>query len=503
MAIEFFQAKNESLSAKADGAFLHSSYNPQAEAQRFAQGLDVDFIPTCVVVIEPALGYCAPFLKERFPSAKIGAIRLCSDFAESDGLFDFVLSLSGGNTGNACNAGEAPLSERLYDALGEERLFQTFFCEWPASARIWNERTKEAWSQIKAAMEKAKSVLATREYFAKRWLKNKILFLKNISRVRSLKEITRPVVICASGPSLEGALPYIKRARDKIFLCALSSSISVLRHFGVQPDLCLSEDGGYWAKKHLEPLEKTFFDCPLALATEAACPACLLDSKSLVPLLYDDDAFSKAAFNSLGIDGAAARRNGTVSGSALELFLGLTDQPIFFAGLDLQSSAGQSHSRPNALEAQSAQSDCRLRPKEQRLARSSFANESLELYRAWFCNYKLGGRKAYRLQGKVPFKSALGQIVDISADSLESRLPQSAGAADFFTSEKEISISRQEREKTIKEIFLEWAKSDDFKMELFPADAIIEKREKDENEKARRSLLIKEKSQKLCDEIFG
>lgn len=499
LAVEFFSAKDGFTSAKANGISLHSSYNTQAEAERFVQNLDADFNPACVVIIEGALGYCAPFLRKRFPNAKIGVVRFGADFSQSDKLFDFSLPLQAEEGGTAA----APLSERLFDALGEEGLFQSLFFEWPPSARIWPQETKEAWLQIRAAAQKAKSVLATREYFGKRWLKNKILFFTKIQKAAALNKIQKPVLICASGPSLEDAIPAIKRARDKIFVCALSSSITVLKHFGVEPDACMSADGGYWAKRHLDALQKNFLQSPLILATEAACPSILFKTKSVAPLCYDDDVFSQKISQALGINAHLGRRNGTVSGCALELFLGLSDGPIFFAGLDLQNSAKKSHARPNALDVQSETRHCRLNPKALAAAKSSFKNASLEIYADWFCGRDFGPRKIYRIKGSQEFKRRLGQIKDISAAEFEGEFlaaAQTKSAGAFFCEQK--IEQKKERLQTMQKLFLEWTKDADFKAEMFPADTILARREKDSAKKKERELLIEKKTRELFEEIF-
>ena len=494
LAVEFFSAKDGSQSAKANGLSLHSAYNPKSEAERFAQNLEADFIPSCVVLIEGALGYCAPCIRKRFPNAKVGVIRFSNDFSGSDRLFDFSLPLES----------RAALSERLFDILGEENLFQCLFFEWPPSAKIWPEQTKEAWLQIKAAMEKAKSVLATREYFGKRWIKNKILFFTKIRRAAAIEKISRPVLICASGPSLEDAIPSIKKNREKLFVCALSSSIGVLERFKIEPDVCMSADGGYWAKKHLEILEKDFLKSPLILSSESACPSPLFEKKFIVPLCYDDDVLSKKIFDSLGIKYLPGKRNGTVSGSALDLFLEISCGPIFFCGLDLQSGPKNNHARPNALDNESDSKDFRLRPKALRAAKGSLKNPSLEIYADWFSNKSLGGKKVYRIKGAEGFKRSLGQIKDISVEDFARELQ---GAKDekekpAYSMETSELAADGERRKIVKKIFFERAKSENFREELFPADSILERRASGQEEKDKRKKIMEEKTKKLFSELF-
>lgn len=500
MALEFFAAKNAEKSAKANGVALHSSYNPKAEGERFANNLEPGFNPKCVVIVEGALSYCAQFIKKRFPNAKVGTIRFSNDFCQSDKEWDFCLSLTKKNA--------APLCDRLFDLLGEEALFQSAFFDWKPSAAAWPKESKEAWAQIKDALQKAKTVLATREHFGKRWLKNKAAFFERLQRTTFIECVKKPILVCASGPSLEGALESIRNVRDKIFICALSSSISVLARNDIAPDLALSMDGGWWAKKHLDPLRKFFKEVPLALEPEAACPSILLKQKEILPLCYDDDFLSKKIFESLGIKALLARRNGTVSGSALELFAALCENEIFFAGLDLAPSKTKSHALPNVLETERDASDFRLKTKATRQAAGALPSQSLAIYEAWFKSFDLKGKKVFRIKGTDDFKNELGQIQDISGKDFEERVISATSGQEkkSFEPQKDIFKAEKtdgERRRLVKKLFVDWSESDDFCKEMFPADSIMLERAAQADERAERKKIIAQKKEKLLKELFG
>lgn len=76
----FFQAKNGSETCKINQTLLHSAYNPELEAERFASSIEADFIPSAVFVIEPALSYCGKPLKKKFPGTEIYSVRFSKDF---------------------------------------------------------------------------------------------------------------------------------------------------------------------------------------------------------------------------------------------------------------------------------------------------------------------------------------------------------------------------------------------------------------------------------------
>ena len=62
--IQFSLAKTGEKTCSINRIRLHSAYDPVKEAQRFVAGLDFGFIPTLIVVTEPALSYCAAFLRQ-------------------------------------------------------------------------------------------------------------------------------------------------------------------------------------------------------------------------------------------------------------------------------------------------------------------------------------------------------------------------------------------------------------------------------------------------------
>ena len=80
MHISFETSKNGELTAVVDKLYLHSSYNPSKEAERFVTNIKISYIPSIIVLLEPALSYIVPFLKKRFPDSKIVTIRYTNYF---------------------------------------------------------------------------------------------------------------------------------------------------------------------------------------------------------------------------------------------------------------------------------------------------------------------------------------------------------------------------------------------------------------------------------------
>jgi len=440
--IEFIQNARGIKTCSADGIKLHSSYNPEVEAERFVQSIECPFFPEYILVTGPALSYCLPYLKKRFPQAKICAVRYCRAFDSDNEKFDRVFYSEDKN-----------LCESLFNFMGEEGLSASLFISWQPSEKAFPAEYKSSWEEIRKAVVKSRDVLATREYFSKRWVKNCIRFCLFANETASIKAGTSPVLVCASGPSLKTSLPKIKELRNSFFLIAVSSALSPLIAYGIKPDLCISTDGGYWAKRHLTILnggEKI----PTAISAESAMYARGMEETPVLPLSYGD-GICEAFLKSFSFEAIRAKRNGTVSGTAAELALSITSSSVFFCGLDLAPSSGFQHTQPNELENDACSKDTRTFTKETRLTPSTFNSPSLCIYRDWFAAQDFKGR-LFRLSTGFAYKNSLGKIPDVNWNFFEdfvkkssehSLLPQISFRK--FSMEKEARLKLIE--KTLKE----------------------------------------------------
>jgi hypothetical protein len=141
---------------------------------------------------------------------------------------------------------------------------------------------------------------------------------------------------------------------------AVSSALAACRWAGIEPDIVVSTDGGYWSRVHLYPLARE--------ALTLAAPLTALPSASvyrhLALLLLDQGSFAESEL--LPSLGPALRLppHGTVSGTALYLAARLTDGPIVAAGLDLASFGDIDHARPHGFDAILAEGVSRVAPLE-------------------------------------------------------------------------------------------------------------------------------------------
>ena len=458
MEIIIQKSKNGENTAIADGHFLHSNYAPVKEAQRFVENLTLPFIPKIIILLEPALSYAADFLRSRFPNIKLGVIRYQKDFEEYNSKFDFVF-----NYFESTNF-EATLER----SLNEEQLLSTLFFSWPASSQIFKDTENQVWKDIKAAFERSKTLLITRQYFEKKWLLNSFNFIANIKHTVNLQnKINKDLLIIASGPSLNPFINYIQENQNKFFIICLSSAISVCFKYNIKPDLFMTTDGGFWAGEHLKKLYKT--NIPVAMPAEAFCSKKLLCKLRVLPLIYDD-GISRELTEVSGVKYKRAVRNGTVSGTALLFAIEHSQKNIYMCGLDMANQKGFQHTQPNELETNSAISDCRIKTKETRLARSELTTGSLDIYKNWFISnqYNLNQRKVLRLIENDDRKNSLGWIQDINLKEFKQLSQNLSDTKDNIFTDTSYTFDSVK----IKDFITQNSNNQNWKHQLFPLDYV-------------------------------
>jgi hypothetical protein len=386
MNLNFLPAKNGSLNCVCNNKYFHSNYNPENEAEKFVQSLTFNFIPEYIFITEPALSYCAVIFKKKFPDTKIIAIRFCNDFNNYNYLWDSVIFFN-----------KASLDSNLDEFITEENFSSCVFLSWKNSENIFIDESREYWTILKNYLKIKHDLVNTKNYFSERWLKNTLNNSLNLINTATIKPGNIPVIIVASGTSLKNCIEKIIKYRKNFYLICVSSALSVLIYNNIIPDLCISTDGGFWAKKHLENTNKNIINkIPFVLPLEASVPFELLKNNLIVPLDYND-SFSTLIIRTLNIKTLNAKRNGTVSGTAIDFAFSITNGLIGIIGLDLHNSKSYSHTQPNALEKINSLNDYRINPLTNRLFKSEINNSSLEIYSQWFNKQNRFKNRVYRI----------------------------------------------------------------------------------------------------------
>jgi hypothetical protein len=359
-------------------ARLHSGYNPQLEARRYIDALKIDPDINCFILIEPGMGYMIPVLREIRPAGKIIVLHADSGFRELPDACagDAVWYADGKQEAQEFLDAEVPPDAAVR------------IVEWRPSLNVYGDKILELVRESAQFVKRLEAGRRTGAFFGKRWVRN---FFRNTAIFQNTllyRKMNVPVVITGAGPGLEAALPRIFAQREKIFILAVSSSLAALAARGILPDMTISTDGGGWALQHL----RSFFRLPLpaktgilALSLCASVPS----QCSGIPLLpiNDGSLWQSLALSAIGIPSVLIPQRGTVTASALELALEISNGGIFLAGMDLAVRDIRSHARPNGFDPLLFGSASRLLPVySQYFIRSSLIKSggSLDVYASWF-----------------------------------------------------------------------------------------------------------------------
>jgi hypothetical protein len=194
------------------------------------------------------------------------------------------------------------------------------------------------------------------------WLKNLFTNLRFLPGSGSIEDLAtdRPILVCGAGPSLEGCLDWIRRARSRVILLSVDTALPVLAASGILPDWVFSLDAQLYTLQDFLP-----FRNPRILLL------CDLTSNPQSLRLFSDIFFFSTRFHPLSLferlEAASVLPislppRGSVGVSAVEAALSITTGPVLFTGLDFSYPRHQTHARGAPFHLRMLQSCNRIEP---------------------------------------------------------------------------------------------------------------------------------------------
>ncbi len=241
--------------------YLHSKYNPLNESRILAD----KFIPEkfdAIIILGAGLGYHLLPLKKNWERYKkiiiIDAIKnIETEIAKNP------------ETGFLANSKEIIfLTGMTFDeiqiAIDKEIDFNEIkgldVIEHPSSARAFSGYYSNIKKIIQGVINKKAGNIATKKAFSMLYLRN---IFKNLNTMPLLYPISAffgamkeyPVLIIASGPSIENYIKMIKACQNRFFIIAVDSAMNTLIKSGITPDFFVSIDPQPFIFEHIFSLD--------------------------------------------------------------------------------------------------------------------------------------------------------------------------------------------------------------------------------------------------------
>jgi len=438
--IRIVPAKNGSLTACTSNSYLHSRYDPGREALRTLSAAEIPSPCTTVIVLGEGLGYFVQAARKKLPEARIIAVWYSADLyghrvARSDA--DWFPS-----------PGMPPVDHFLRSLLKEDDLDGLGVLEPRAVAEAFPQKAERTRRDLVTVVNRLRANLNTTGYFGRRWILNAVANLRFTSGFTALPPPATPTLaICASGPTLEDAIPLFRRLRERVTLWALPSALQTLRANKLQPDMIILTDAGFYAAEHLFS-DREANPTPIAMPLTAARGVWM--GKQRVVLLHQGTVLERLLDVEGFLPSVAVPENPTVAGTALELALVAGYRHIVYAGLDMASRDMQSHARPHRFDHYLAEGESRLEPAftrrfertvipSKRLGAQSEnprgvswrTSNSLSAYAGWFA------AQSERLSGRIfrlfpsPVDPGIAPLDDKAFDTLVSSETTTASGETF------------------------------------------------------------------------
>ncbi|MGD9939017.1 MAG: 6-hydroxymethylpterin diphosphokinase MptE-like protein [Clostridia bacterium] len=322
-------------------ANYHSRYAPETEASRHLDTSLAGKRPALLFILGAGRNYLGQLIRQRLPDAMVVVLQASTDF-DTDLVDPGDLYWSPGS--------HYPLESILNSALASGKAAGgVAIIEWPPAARTCKAELESIRGSLRLALEKYSSESATAAYWGKRWLRNCIDFVCGEGPLALPIAASGPLVIACAGPGLPDAIPAIREAGSGVQVWALASAHQTLLSYGIEPEVLISTDPGFWNAAHLAVAARRK---TVLLATPSTrIGSAILDGMTAIAPVCTGLGFEVDALAAAGdIPALEALPSGTVAGTAVSIATTLGACPIYLCGLDLAAHGLSEHAYPYAFD---------------------------------------------------------------------------------------------------------------------------------------------------------
>ncbi|MBG9692374.1 hypothetical protein ABD91_16215 [Lysinibacillus sphaericus] len=337
LEIIYLQTKNEKPNAKVNGYYLHSNYNPEAEAEKYINNNYKEGYLN--ILFGYGLGYIANAIAKKYDNTDIlvyDPLFSSLNIENKDEIEGVFLDLQ-----DFCNRSEDYIAE--FDRKVNILLS-------PNYDKIFNKEYKEFLDYIRHIQIEDIVNENTIRFFGDLWQENYIMNLHYVHKDLSLKELYNkydcPVILASGGPSLTKQLPLLKKIKDKCLIISAGSTINSLLAADIIPDYVVTMDGGESNYLHFKNIKNWDFDLIYGLGNAWKIERDFKGNRYSF-CFYGEDSIKKRIKEGLGKDLPMLSTGGTVAITALEVASKISTGPIAIIGQDLAYTNNKSHAENN------------------------------------------------------------------------------------------------------------------------------------------------------------
>jgi len=346
------------LSIRYGGKWLYSSRDPLAAPLAAARAADV--LPdTLYVVPSPCLCYGVRELAERLPASS--AVLLIEADEGLAGIARRALDETG-TDGAVASPADCVEAYKALESGATPRRFRRAVTMRLSGGRALHE---EAYRRSLAAIDADISIRFRNRLSLVRmgrlWTKNVISNLGSMDweSVGPLSSRGRPVVACGAGPSLDGAIPALRRLGERVFVLACDTAAGALSKAGIVPDAIVCLEGQVYNLEDFLPLDGVPARLVVDLTSHPSSYRAASGPLTLTLSEYTESAFLSRLM-AAGLPITAVPPLGSVGVLAIRVARELGG-PVAVAGLDFAFRQGATHCAGSPSDLRSRRSETRLR----------------------------------------------------------------------------------------------------------------------------------------------
>lgn len=337
LEIIYLQTKNEKPNAKVNGYYLHSNYNPDAEAEKYINSNYKEGYLN--ILFGYGLGYIANAIAKKYGN---------TDILVYDPLFS-SLNIENKDKIEGVFSDLQDFCKRSEDYIADfDRKVNILLS--PNYDKIFVNEYKEFLDFIRHIQIEDIVNENTIRFFGDLWQENYIMNLYYVHKDQSLKTLYNkydcPVILASGGPSLTKQLPLLKEIKDKCLIISAGSTINSLLAADIIPDYVVTMDGGESNYLHFKNIKNYNFNLIYGLGNAWQIERDFKGNRYSF-CFYGEDSIQKRIKEGLGKDLPMLSTGGTVAITALEIASKISTGPIAIIGQDLAYTNNKSHAENN------------------------------------------------------------------------------------------------------------------------------------------------------------